>query len=108
MDLLRNELKNLQEVRTMESRFIATNSHLLKSFLPGNRKEVLSHFLRRIESAYLLGLNNDMPGPAKKAFQKTSYTVSGGNPSIKRSRTKSIIFPLVSRTNDLSYSFSQY
>ena len=68
MDLLRNKLKNLQKVRTMESRFVATNSHLLKSFLPDNRKEVSSHFLWLIESADLFRLNHDMPGPAKKAF----------------------------------------
>ena len=86
----------------MESGFIATNSHLVKFPLPCNKEEVSGYFLRRIESADLFRLNNNMPGPAEKTFQTASYTVSGGYPPIKRSGTESIILPLLSGTNDLS------
>jgi hypothetical protein len=80
----------------------------VKSLPSNNRKKVSDDFFRRIESPDPFGLNNDMPGPAKKTFQTTSHTVSSGNPSIKRRRTEPIIFPLLSRTNDLSNPFSQY
>jgi hypothetical protein len=92
----------------MESGFIATDSHLAKFFLPNNREEISDHLFGRKESPNLFGLNHDMPGPAEKAFQKTSYTVCRGNSSIKGSRTKSVIFSLLSRANDLSSPFGQY
>ena len=90
----------------MEGGFIATYSDLVESFLSNDRKEISNHFFGRIESPDLFGLNNNMPGPAKKTFQTTSHTVSSGNPSIKRSRTKAVISPLLSRTDDLSNPFS--
>jgi hypothetical protein len=86
----------------MEGRFITTDSDLAKSFLFNDGEEVSGHFLRRIESPDLFWLNDDIPGPAKKTFQTTSHTISSGNPSIKRSRAKSVIFPFFSSANDLS------
>jgi hypothetical protein len=80
----------------------------MKSFFPGDGGKISSHLLRRIESPYLFGLNKDVPGPAKEASQTTSYTVGSGNPSIKRGRTESIIFSLLSGTNNSFYLLGQF
>jgi len=61
-------VKNPQEVRTMESGLITTDSHLVKSFFANNRKKIPDHFLRRIKSSNFFSLNNDVPGPAEKTF----------------------------------------
>jgi hypothetical protein len=108
MDFSGNELKNLQQVGSVKGRFIPANPDLLKSFLSGNGYEILSHLFWRMESANLFGLNKDVPGPAEKASQTAPHTVCSGNPSIKRSRTESIILSLLSGSNSLSYLFSQF
>ena len=67
MEPCRNKLKDSQEVNTMERGFIAADPEPLESFLPGNGEEVSNHLLRGIESAYLLGLHDDVPRPAEEA-----------------------------------------
>jgi hypothetical protein len=85
--------------------FIPANPDLLKSFLSGNGYEISSHLFRRMEPANLFGLNNDVPRPAEKASQTAPHTVCSGNPSVKRSRTESIIFSLLSETDDFESFF---
>jgi len=45
-DLSRNELKNLQEMRSVKSRLIAADPNLMKPFPSCDREEVPSNFLR--------------------------------------------------------------
>ena len=105
MDLFGNELKNLQQVGSVQGRFIPTNPDLLKSFLSGNGYEISSHLFWRMESANLFGLNKDVPGPAEKASQTAPHTVCSGNPTVKRSRTESIILSLLSGSNNFKSLF---
>jgi hypothetical protein len=92
----------------MKSGFVPTDPDLMKSLFPGDGGKISSHLLRRIESSYLFGLNEDVPGPAKEAPQTTSHTISSGNPSIIKSRTESIIFSLLSGTNNSFYLLGQF
>jgi len=89
-------------VRTMEGGFIATDSHLPKSFLFDDGEEISGYFLRRIESPDLFWLKDDIPGPAKETSQAASNTISSGDPPIKRSRPKPVIFPFFCGTDDPS------
>jgi hypothetical protein len=68
LNLLRYELKNPEEVGTVQSGFIATDPDALEPFLSGNGDEVSSHLFWGIESACLLGLHDDVPGPAEEAL----------------------------------------
>jgi len=106
VNLLRNELDNSQKMRSVKSGFVAADPDLLKPFLPGDGDKVPDHLLGRIESPRLFRLNKDVPGPAEKASQATSYTVGGGNSSIERSRSESIVLSFLFPSNNLAYLFS--
>ena len=67
LNLLRYELKNLEEVGPMEGGFIAADPDSLETLLSGDGDEASSHLFWGIESAYLLGLHNNVPRPAEEA-----------------------------------------
>jgi hypothetical protein len=89
----------------MKCWFIAADPDLRKTFLFCNSEEMTGHLLWRIKPAHLLRLYNDVPRPAEKAFQTTSDAISSCNPSIKRSRTKSVILSFFPGSNGFGYIF---
>jgi hypothetical protein len=54
-------------VGPVEGGFVAADPDPLKPFPSSNGDEVSSHLFWGIESAYLLGLHDDMPRPAEEA-----------------------------------------
>ena len=90
----------------MKGRLVTTDPDLIKSFFPGHRGEISSHLLRRMESPCFLRLGDDVPGPTKQTPQTASHAVRSGNSSVIGRRPEPVVFPLLSRTNNLFSLFS--